>query len=221
MFCTNCGTKNNDDSRFCCGCGAPLNGGAPAQAPVQAPYPQDQYQQPYGQYQQPYAQNPYPQQQAVGMRTEEDVNNFFRNVLGLQEKYIGKYQKMVTPLVRSLMSNEVIEFACVGAHNFSMSTGGDMCGYAMTNMRMIISCPGNALRSAANASRGRRTFQGVQSYTYDQINGVSYNKALLTGTITIDFFDGAMTIGVDKKFTEIVHDGISKAIYAHRNGGRF
>lgn len=25
MFCTKCGTPNNDDSKFCCGCGEPLN----------------------------------------------------------------------------------------------------------------------------------------------------------------------------------------------------
>lgn len=42
-FCTNCGTRLDDDSRFCSGCGTPLAGGPPAAAavPQLAPEPLD------------------------------------------------------------------------------------------------------------------------------------------------------------------------------------
>ena len=68
MFCPQCGTSNNEDSRFCASCGLDLNaykaGAAPGQQSgggYQAP-PPPQYQQPYqGYQQQPYQgyQQPY------------------------------------------------------------------------------------------------------------------------------------------------------------------
>jgi len=41
-FCTNCGTRNEDDPRFCAGCGRPIgNAGGAAAAPAPAPEPLD------------------------------------------------------------------------------------------------------------------------------------------------------------------------------------
>ncbi len=42
-FCTNCGTRMPDDSKFCANCGTPIGGGTPSQygsAPVPAPAPE-------------------------------------------------------------------------------------------------------------------------------------------------------------------------------------
>ncbi len=61
MFCPKCGNKNDDGTRFCSSCGAPLE----QQAPQQPNYQQPNYQQPN--YQQPnYQQPPYGQPQYAG-----------------------------------------------------------------------------------------------------------------------------------------------------------
>ncbi len=51
MFCPNCGFQNSDDSRFCAGCGAPINGAAEPQAQTQ------NYQQTYQPQYQPAKSN--------------------------------------------------------------------------------------------------------------------------------------------------------------------
>ena len=101
MFCPNCGSKLNDNSKFCENCGAQVQAQQPQQPqqpqqqqyqqPQQPQYPpqqprqqyQQQYQQPYGQqqyqqqqYQQPYGQQqyqqPYGQQQYPAYRLKTD-----------------------------------------------------------------------------------------------------------------------------------------------------
>lgn len=68
MFCSNCGTKNDDGTRFCMECGMPLNvpqaEDAAQAAPQQPQYQVPQYQAP--QYQQPQYQPQY--QQAAPVR---------------------------------------------------------------------------------------------------------------------------------------------------------
>ena len=56
-FCTNCGAQNDEGSKFCNSCGAPLQFGQPVQPqaqPAQPEYQQPVYQQPV--YQQPQVQ---------------------------------------------------------------------------------------------------------------------------------------------------------------------
>lgn len=217
MFCPNCGTRVNDDSRFCGNCGTPLSTAAPApaQEPIQQSY--QQCQEPVQQsYQQPYQQQ---YQQATGMRTEEDVLDFFRNTLQFKEKYVQKYRKAVSMLVQALMPNEAIEFAFMGVNNMGRNGGSGMLGYAMTNMRMLIAHPENSLVSINNAMAGRRTTHGVEAYTYDQIGGVSYNKGLMLGTITIDFYDGSGDISLDRGWVEQVYNGINETLFKYRRGG--
>ena len=58
-FCTNCGAQNDEGSKFCNSCGAPLQFGQPVQPqaqPAQPVYQQPVYQQPV--YQQPVYQQP-------------------------------------------------------------------------------------------------------------------------------------------------------------------
>lgn len=62
MFCAKCGTPNEDNSKFCCGCGEPLVQNA---EPVQAPQgfatgnPAPEYTQQAYNYQQPPVNMPY------------------------------------------------------------------------------------------------------------------------------------------------------------------
>ncbi|MFA7674088.1 MAG: zinc ribbon domain-containing protein [Clostridia bacterium] len=53
MFCPKCGVRNDDNARFCAGCGAAINGG-------QAPQQFQQQPQPF--QQQPFQQQPFQQQ---------------------------------------------------------------------------------------------------------------------------------------------------------------
>lgn len=66
MFCTNCGTRNDDDSAFCCNCGKPF--GVPTGNPNPQPQPQPQ-PQPYSQPAPAYGQN-------AGRPAQNYINNY-------------------------------------------------------------------------------------------------------------------------------------------------
>ncbi len=177
MFCSNCGTKNADGARFCSGCGCALQS-----VPTQPT--------------QPMAGTP-----AGGMVTEEEVLESFVTKLGMAEKYKKKYRPRVAPIIRSLMPGEYIELAFVGVTNLS-DGGGESSGYALTNHRMIIAVPPNAMATAARRARGRNDFEGVEIIPYNSIRSINYKKTLLLGVITVNLNDGKFDISVDKPFVE-------------------
>lgn len=152
-----------------------------------------------------------------GMRTEAEVLDFFTNTLKYKGSYPKKYLAMLRPIIRSLMPDEVIVFPFVGAQNMT-AKGGDMCGYAMTNRRMLIYHQEDSLRASNNAVKGRSTLHGMESHAYEEIASVTYDKGLLIGTIHIDLYTATGTISVDKKWVEQVYQGINEAVSSYRQG---
>ena len=78
-FCSQCGTRLDDDAMFCTGCGTRVASPAPAPQPEPAPAPQPepQPQQTYQQqaYQQPYQQQGY-QQQTYQQSYQQPQHNY-------------------------------------------------------------------------------------------------------------------------------------------------
>lgn len=185
-FCSNCGTKLADGTRFCSSCGASLGGTAPVSADALA----------------------------VGMRTTDEVLSFFVTGLGMKEKYKERYRKGVDMLVQDLMPNEAIEFATCAVLNFSSSGGTQVC-IATTNKRFLIAYTPSTAKSLNNALKGQKNMNGVQAYHYAQISGINYSKGLLVGYVNVDFVDGTLSFGVDKPFVDPVYQGLRKSVYAH------
>lgn len=185
-FCTNCGKNNPDSSKFCSSCGTPINGEVVTEVP------------------------------AVGMRTEAELLDFFRNTLKFPEILIKSYKKPIAMMVETLRPNEVIEFAACGALNMGItSAAGDRIGFAATNRRIILAYYVDATRMLNNALKGRRGNEGIQSIPYDQIYGVSVKKKLLVGTVTIECSDSYLPISLDKPFVDPVYRGLKDAIDNH------
>ena len=187
-FCTNCGTQVNEGSKFCPSCGSPVGGGAPAAK----------------------------EEPAVGMRTAAEVENFYRNTLQFQEKYIKSYRKGIDKLVNTLLPGEVIEFAthCIVGGLSSTSVPAEV---AATNRRFIIASTANASVSFNRAKRGMGT-SDVESYGYNTFSGITSQNGLLTASVNIAFVDGSITLGVDKKWLSIVYKGLSASFYQHAGG---
>ena len=189
-FCAKCGKQLAGDSKFCTGCGAAVGG--TAQTPVQAPA------------------------QASGMRTAAEVENFYRNTLKFQEKYIKSYRTGINKLVNGLIPGEAIEFAthCIVG---GLSSTGVMAEVAATNRRFIIATNANMSTTFNRAKRGMGT-PGLESYRYETFSGITAQNGLLTSSVIISFFDGTITLGVDKKWLNIVYKGLSASFYQHMGG---
>lgn len=149
------------------------------------------------------------------MRTVEEVQAFYRNTLQTKEKYIKQYSAGVNMLINSLMPGEVIEFAShvvVGGLQ-----NGTQAEIATTNRRFLIAnTPSSAVRMNT-ALHGMRRSQ-IESYRYDTFSGITFQNGLLIGSIKIDFIEGSITINVDKKWTQIIHKGLSASFYQHSGG---
>jgi len=187
-FCSNCGTKNADDARFCSGCGKAIGVAASTPKPV-----------------------------LNGMRTEAEVLDYFTNTLKYKGNYPKKYLEMMQPIIRALMPGEVIVFPFIGTQD-QLSKGGYLCGFAMTNRRMMIYHPEYTMVSLNHALDRKATLHGIESHSYEEIASVTYDKGLLLGTIKVDMYNTEGIICVDKKWVEQVYQGIYEAISAYRQG---
>lgn len=153
--------------------------------------------------------------QAIGMRTAEEIQHFYRNTLQLQEKYIQQYSAGINMLVNSLLPDEVIEFASHGI--IGGLQNGTAAEIATTNRRFLIANTPSTSTRMNSAMKGIRRNQ-IESYRYDAFSGITYQNGLLLGTVNIDFIDGKIIIGVDKKWTQIVYKGLSFSFYQHTGG---
>lgn len=188
MFCSNCGKQLSDGSKFCPACGTALGAGNASAGNSSA---------------------------AVGMHTVEEVQNFYRNTLQFQEKYIKQYTAGITILVNSLMPGEMIEFASHGV--IGGLQNGTLAEIATTNRRFIIANTPSSAKRMNDAMKSRRRSQ-IESYRYDTFSDITYQNGLLLGTVKIGFVDGTITVGVDKKWTQIVYKGLSASFYQHTGG---
>ena len=156
------------------------------------------------------------QAHASGMSTVKDIQNFYRNTLQFAEKYVQQYSPGINMLVNALFPGEIIEFAshCV----IGSLKNGIHAEIATTNRRFLIAkTPGGSLH-LNEALKGIRGNQ-VESYAYDNFSGITSRNGLLIGNIDIDFIQGSISIGVDRKWTEIVYKGLSASFYQHTGGG--
>ncbi|MCD7918223.1 MAG: zinc ribbon domain-containing protein [Clostridiales bacterium] len=184
MFCTNCGAQLADGSKFCSSCGAQLSGEVPVA-----------------------------NTEVTGMRTVEEVQDFYVNTLKMKEKYAKKYEKGIRKLVGALMPGEVIEFAShavVGGLN-----SGTQAEFATTNKRLIIAPTPSGVTSVNMAKRGVN-FSDIESYRYNSMNGVTVHKGALIATVQLTFIDGSkIDFGVDKPWADVVAKGLNASMYAH------
>lgn len=188
-FCPNCGNQIADGGKFCQACGTAIGA-------VNAP-----------------AGNA---NAAVGMQSVTDVQNFYRNTLQFKEKYVKQYTTGINMLINSLMPGETIEFAthCV----IGGLKGGTAAEIATTNRRFIVAnTPSSSTRMTDSLHLRRRS--QIENYRYDTFSGINCQNGLLLGNVKIDFIDGSINIGVDKKWTQIVYKGLSASFYQHTNGG--
>ena len=59
---------------------------------------------------------------------------------------------------------------------------------------------------------------GLESYRYETFSGITAQNGLLTASVVISFFDGTITLTVDKKWLNIVYKGLSASFYQHMGG---
>ena len=207
MFCPKCGTQIPDGSAFCMKCGCNIQsvlGGAQAFAPPPTGYQQPSYQQPA--YQQaPYSAYPEPAPQApTGMRTTAEMLAFMdQHLLGFKDA-----ERHTRLIEQSLMPNETVQFCFCGNQNSQGIHSQGAHVYAFTNLRMLV--------AQAKIAFQKGNLKGVEIYTYDQIGNVSYSKGLLTGTISISFYNGHGSIMCEKKAVEFIYQEINKAIFNYR-----
>ena len=185
-FCSSCGTKNQDNSKFCCGCGAPLNAGEIREESVN------------------------------GIRTEKELLNFLRTNVNFSDTLIKMEKKAIPMMIEALFPNEVIEFAGIGRLYAGVaSAAGTPVGYAFTNRRLLLVFHANASHMLNNALKLKKNVQAVQSYSYDQICDVFANKKLLTGTVTIECQNENLPITLDRPYVDAVYQGIREVIHRH------
>ena len=237
-FCVNCGTRLQEGMRFCPKCGTPAGGQAvPQNQAEQQEKPVQEFRQPQmSQAPRPNAgiKKPWqnagaqgmrgnaPQQSGVnvvpptgGMRTVDDLMNFFLG-LGLSEKSVEKYRKVMETTVADLFPNEVIEFATDSVLGLGSKTSVSVF-IAATNRRFMVVTKNNVLEAVRNGLQRRNGPNGVYSYDYRDILGIRSSKGLLTGNIIIDTgSDGRLDFAVDKKYTDSVYQNLRNSIYSHQ-----
>lgn len=139
------------------------------------------------------------------MRTISEMLNF------MQENNISSKEasKHVPLIEQALMPNEDILFVFCGNQNSQGTQSQGIHVYALTNQRFLVA-QGKSFTSTRNTRM-------VETYTYDQIGNISFKKGMLTGTITIAFFNGTGSIMVDKKQCEFIYNSINQALFTAKN----
>lgn len=139
------------------------------------------------------------------MRTASEMLTY------MQENGIGSREaaKHVPLIEQALMPNEDVIFVFCGNQNSQGLESQGIHVYAMTNQRFLVA-QGKSFTSTRNTRM-------TETYTYDQIGNVSFKKGLMTGTITIAFFNGIGSIMVDKGKVEFIYNNLNQALFAARN----
>ena len=139
------------------------------------------------------------------MRTTSEMLNF------MQKNNISSREapQHVPFIEQALMPNEDVLFIFCGNQNSQGMQSQGIHVYALTNQRFLVA-QGKSFTSTRNA-------RIVETYTYDQIGNISFRKGMLTGTITIAFFNGVGSIMVDKKQCEFIYNNLNQALFAVRN----
>lgn len=132
------------------------------------------------------------------------INFMEKNLISSKEA-----SKHVPLIEQALMPNEDVLFIFCGNQNSQGTQSQGIHVYALTNRRFLVA-QGKSFTSTRNT-------QVVETYTYDQIGNISFKKGILTGTITIAFFDGIGSIMVDKKQCEFIYNSFSEALFRARN----
>ena len=138
------------------------------------------------------------------MRTTREMLDF------LQSNQVGSREapKHVPLIEQALMPNEEVLFVFCGNQNSHGIESQGIHAYAITNQRFII--------AQATVAFQKGNLRGVQIYMPEQLGAVTYSKGLLTGTISISFFDGTGSIMVEKKRVEFIYNGINQALLKAR-----
>lgn len=137
MFCTKCGTQNDDNLNFCASCGAPLKEEQPApQQPAQQPV-QPTYQQPVQQPAQPAYQQPgYPVQQPVVPGKGMGIAGMVLGIIGLVLMcfwYLGIPCAIIGLILSGLATSKAKQ---VGLKN-GMATAGIVCSCIALGFNLI------------------------------------------------------------------------------------
>lgn len=161
----------------------------------------------------PLVSEPAKEQPVSGMRAISEVVNFLQNDLRYKGKEVNKKQKEIEMLVKGLMPNEAVKFVCIG---YCLGDGsGNVMLYAFTNRRFLVLHNAGKLGTFNAVMDNKSRFTGGDSYTYDQLTGVTHSKGLLTGSISISTFNSTYSFNVDKQLVEPVYNGIMEVIHNH------
>ena len=156
---------------------------------------------------------PLKEQPVSGMRTVEEIVSFLQNDLHYKEKEVKKKQKEIGTLVQGLMPNEAVKFVCIG---YCLGDGsGNVMLYAFTNLRFLVIHNASKLGTFNAVMDNKSRFTGGDSYTYEQLCGVTHSKGIFTGSISIKTFNGSYSFNVDKPILEPVYGGILNVIHNH------